>query len=107
MVQFLPIAVSQASGPVAAWQVWRRGRSVVILWSRRTFFGHACPSRLGDDGMRFVLVGLMLIAARLAVADDVCVKPADVQATLDRGLAFLAKDAVAWREEHKCASCHH
>ncbi len=31
----------------------------------------------------------------------------DVNSAIDRGLAFLAKDAVAWRDEHKCASCHH
>lgn len=33
--------------------------------------------------------------------------PADVDAALQRGLAFLAKDAVAWRDEHNCVSCHH
>ena len=27
--------------------------------------------------------------------------------TIDRGLAFLAKDAMAWKEEHNCVSCHH
>ena len=31
----------------------------------------------------------------------------DLQTTIDRGLAFLAKDAVAWKEQHKCTSCHH
>jgi hypothetical protein len=34
-------------------------------------------------------------------------KPADVKATIDRGLAFLAKDALAWKKEHNCVSCHH
>ena len=28
-------------------------------------------------------------------------------AATDRGLAFLAKDALAWKAEHDCASCHH
>jgi hypothetical protein len=32
---------------------------------------------------------------------------ADVDRTIDKGLAFLARDAVAWRDEHHCASCHH
>jgi hypothetical protein len=31
----------------------------------------------------------------------------DVGATIDRGLAFLAKDAIAWKNEHNCVSCHH
>jgi hypothetical protein len=35
------------------------------------------------------------------------VESADVHRAIDRGLAFLAKDAVAWRDEHHCASCHH
>jgi hypothetical protein len=30
-----------------------------------------------------------------------------VDATIDRGLAFLVKDALAWRDEHHCVSCHH
>jgi hypothetical protein len=34
-------------------------------------------------------------------------KPADAGAAIDRGLAFLVKDALAWKTEHKCASCHH
>ena len=29
------------------------------------------------------------------------------RAAIDRGLAFLAKDALAWKSEHNCASCHH
>jgi squalene-hopene/tetraprenyl-beta-curcumene cyclase len=35
------------------------------------------------------------------------VADAKVVATIGLGLTFLAKDAVAWREEHHCASCHH
>ena len=27
--------------------------------------------------------------------------------TIDRGLTFLARDAMAWKEEHNCVSCHH
>jgi len=34
-------------------------------------------------------------------------KPADVTATIERGLGFLAKDALAWKKNHNCASCHH
>jgi hypothetical protein len=34
-------------------------------------------------------------------------KPADVTAAIERGLGFLAKDALAWKKNHNCASCHH
>jgi N-acyl-D-amino-acid deacylase len=30
-----------------------------------------------------------------------------VGATIDRGLSFLARDALAWKKEHNCVSCHH
>ena len=30
-----------------------------------------------------------------------------VDSTIDRGLRFLVKDALAWRIEHNCVSCHH
>lgn len=32
---------------------------------------------------------------------------ASVSKSIDRGLAFLVKDALAWKAEHNCASCHH
>src|SRR5207247_439597 len=31
----------------------------------------------------------------------------DARKTIDRGLKFVAEDAVAWKAERKCASCHH
>jgi squalene-hopene/tetraprenyl-beta-curcumene cyclase len=31
----------------------------------------------------------------------------DVRAAIDRGLSFLAKDSMAWRESRKCYECHH
>jgi hypothetical protein len=30
-----------------------------------------------------------------------------VRKTIDQGLKFIAEDAVAWKTERKCASCHH
>ena len=56
--------------------------------------------------MRLVLAISLLIMASDCVAAD---PPAqrELPATIDRGLAFLAKDAVAWKEKHDCASCHH
>jgi len=47
---------------------------------------------------------LFALAARLPAADAV---PADVQKAAERSLAFLAKDGLAWKENRKCASCHH
>lgn len=32
---------------------------------------------------------------------------AAVHQAIDRGLDFLAKDAVKWKTDHKCVSCHH
>jgi hypothetical protein len=31
----------------------------------------------------------------------------DVKQTIERGLAFLAKDNLAWKVKRKCAECHH
>jgi squalene-hopene/tetraprenyl-beta-curcumene cyclase len=39
-----------------------------------------------------------------ARADDPDV---DVKAAINRGLSFLAKDSVAWRESKQCYECHH
>src|SRR5436853_7909191 len=30
-----------------------------------------------------------------------------VRQAVERGLAFLEKDAAKWRKEHTCATCHH
>lgn len=49
----------------------------------------------------------MVLLAGPASAQGLTNKPSDVAATIDRGLAFLAKDAAAWRDQHHCASCHH
>ena len=32
---------------------------------------------------------------------------ADVRSVIDRGLTFLAKDNLAWKESKKCYECHH
>jgi hypothetical protein len=51
-----------------------------------------------------IAVSLLSVAA---TAQDVLSEPAAVKATIDRGLDFLVKDALAWKQEHNCASCHH
>jgi hypothetical protein len=57
--------------------------------------------------MRSVVTIVAVIDMGTASAQEPRPKPADVNATIDRGLAFLAKDALAWKKEHHCASCHH
>jgi Prenyltransferase and squalene oxidase repeat len=58
--------------------------------------------------MRYLFVALSLFASFARVsADEPSAPPSDVSATIDRGLAFLAKDALAWKSEHNCVSCHH
>ena len=54
-----------------------------------------------------VILVVVIILTGTTSAQEPCPKPADVSATIDRGLAFLARDALAWKKEHNCASCHH
>src|SRR5262249_42136321 len=56
---------------------------------------------------RWIAALVLALLAGPAAAQEPRPKPSDVGATIDRGLAFLAKDAVAWKEKHNCASCHH
>ena len=58
--------------------------------------------------MRFLLVTVIVaISSGTALAEESGVQPSAVGAAIDRGLGFLVKDALAWRNEHNCASCHH
>jgi hypothetical protein len=57
--------------------------------------------------MRSVLTLVAVIVTGTASAQQPRPEPADVNATIDRGLAFLAKDALAWKKEHNCVTCHH
>src|SRR6516225_2821097 len=54
----------------------------------------------------FILVGVIILTGT-ASAQEPRPKPSDVSTTIDRGLAFLARDALAWKKKHNCASCHH
>src|SRR5262245_18518709 len=54
-----------------------------------------------------VILVVVIILTGTASAQEPRPKPSDVSATIDRGLAFLARDALAWKREHNCASCHH
>ncbi len=54
----------------------------------------------------FLLIALVIPAVRAAGAD----KPITVSAerkSIDRALGFLQADALRWRDEKQCSSCHH
>jgi len=49
----------------------------------------------------------LFCGAMCVAADGVPLATQTPDAAIARGLDFLAKDAVAWRDGHHCASCHH
>jgi len=58
--------------------------------------------------MRYFAAALSLFASPgIAIGDGSTSQPPSLGATIERGLAFLVKDALAWKNEHNCASCHH
>src|SRR5262245_52167388 len=57
--------------------------------------------------MRLLLAVVVLALPSLTFAQTPRQKPSAVDATIDRGLAFLVKDALAWKQKHNCVSCHH
>jgi Squalene-hopene cyclase N-terminal domain len=57
--------------------------------------------------MRLIAAIVVAVVPAAASAQDVDPKPAGLRVTIDRGLGFLVKDALAWKAEHKCDSCHH
>ena len=48
----------------------------------------------------------IVAAAGIAAAEEPAEKSA-LKAAIDRGTAFLAKDALQWKKDHNCVSCHH
>jgi hypothetical protein len=57
--------------------------------------------------VRTIVALVSIILPVAASAEDLPREPSGASAAIDRGLVFLAKDAMAWKEEHNCASCHH
>ena len=57
--------------------------------------------------MRLIVTIATLLLPAAASAQDAGPKRADLDAAIDRGLGFLVKDALAWKKEHNCTSCHH
>jgi hypothetical protein len=64
------------------------------------------PTRRGDPAV----LSLSLIVLMTAVAADAtpppAPAPAQVRRSVERSLAFLEKDGLAWMNEKKCTSCH-
>jgi hypothetical protein len=57
--------------------------------------------------MRFIPAVALAVLAGTASAGEPPAGPAQSDATVDRAIAYLAKEAVDWRETRKCVSCHH
>jgi hypothetical protein len=53
---------------------------------------------------RLVAIFTLVLLSVEARAND---PDADVRSVIDRGLTFLAKDNLAWKESKKCYECHH
>ncbi len=52
----------------------------------------------------FLAVAMM---SSIALSADDAEDKAQARRSIERGLAFIASDAVAWRTKYKCVSCHH
>jgi hypothetical protein len=66
-------------------------------------------------GAALTALGILTFGTDRALAVDPATKasppvtatPHQARKAAERGLAFLEKDAAAWRKERKCATCHH
>src|SRR5262245_35420107 len=68
---------------------------------------HNLDDRTWSPMMRIMLSSLLMLLAVPVFATDNTARAKDVSVAIDRGLGFLAKDALAWKEKHNCHSCHH
>jgi hypothetical protein len=57
--------------------------------------------------MRHVAVITALLLTAPAFAAEPRAKPSAVDTAIERGLAFVGKEAIDWKNERRCASCHH
>ena len=64
------------------------------------------PERSGVDSVELASFDLAWLAA-LEHARDSAPTPQQAGKVIERGLSFLVNDAVAWRKERGCATCHH
>lgn len=65
------------------------------------------PCAVGISKLQLLIEILLCLLPTVSSAEDPRPKQAAVDVTIDRGLSFLVKDALTWKEEHNCASCHH
>src|SRR5262245_66302571 len=63
----------------------------------------SCPVHQTSGAVLFAVV--LFLAASTAADEGASV--AEVQATAERSLSFLADEGIDWKEGRKCASCHH
>jgi squalene-hopene/tetraprenyl-beta-curcumene cyclase len=61
----------------------------------------------GVSEMRLIVAIFVAFLPAAASAQELRPKPSDVRGTIERGLGFLVKDALAWKNKHNCVSCHH
>lgn len=61
---------------------------------------------IGVASMRMLVIFRFLVPTA-ASSQEASPEPAGVRTTIERGLEFLTKDALAWKEKHNCVSCHH
>jgi hypothetical protein len=57
--------------------------------------------------MRWIVAIVVTTLSAAALAQGLRREPPGVDAAIDRGLGFVAKDAMAWKSKHNCVSCHH
>src|SRR5262245_17909688 len=57
--------------------------------------------------MRLILAIVVAVLPTVALAQDVLPKQVDSKTTIERGLGFLVRDALAWKTRYNCTSCHH
>ena len=57
--------------------------------------------------MRLIVAIVVVVLPGTVAAQDLRLESARVGATIDHGLDFLTRDALAWKSKHNCVSCHH
>jgi squalene-hopene/tetraprenyl-beta-curcumene cyclase len=61
-----------------------------------------------EQNMRAILTLVVLVLTNsFATAQGTHPAPTDAKSAIARGLSFLATDAIAWKKDHQCVSCHH
>jgi len=68
----------------------------------------SAAAHAGFAWLRHLVVAAGMIALPgIMMASDPITPATEVKQAVDRSLKFLAKDSLAWKEEHGCISCHH